>query len=78
MSIIRIVTKSQRITTLADDFLALDALLFLVSCILFYWAMRRVGLSRMHRIERIADFVFIVAPVLMVVICLLITFEISY
>src|SRR5205823_9095631 len=47
--------------TLADDFLASDALLFLTSCLLSYAALRARSLRRMHRIERAADVVFIVA-----------------
>ncbi len=78
IGIIQIVIKSQGLTTLADDFLALDALFFLISCLLSYWAMRRGGLNRMHQIERIADTVFITALVFMVFICIVITYEISY
>ncbi len=36
IDIIQIVIKSQGLTTLADDFLALDALFFLISCLLSY------------------------------------------
>ncbi|TLU84895.1 MAG: hypothetical protein FDX21_06255 [Chlorobium sp.] len=77
IGIIKLVVKSQGLTTLADDFLALDALFFLISCLLSYWAMRRIGLNRMHQIERLADIVFITALVFMVFICVLITYEIS-
>src|SRR5262249_23747123 len=58
-----------RADTLADDFLAGDALLFLVSCLLSYWALRSRGLRRMHRLEKIADGIFIAAMIGMVVIC---------
>jgi len=78
IGIIQIVITSQGLTTLADDFLALDALLFLISCILSYWAMRMRRLNRMHQIERIADIVFITALVFMVFICITIAYEISY
>ena len=77
IGIIKLVVKSQGLTTLADDFLALDALFFLISCLLSYWAMRRIGLNRMHQIELLADIVFITALVFMVFICVLITYEIS-
>jgi len=53
------------------------ALLFLVSCLLSYWALRSRGLRRMHRLERIADGIFIMAMIGMVVICALITYTIS-
>jgi membrane-anchored protein YejM (alkaline phosphatase superfamily) len=57
--------------------LAADALLFLISCLLSYWALRSRGLRRMHRLERIADAIFIIAMIGMVVICALITYTIS-
>src|SRR5437763_6127182 len=57
--------------TLADDLLAADALLFLVSCMLSYWALRSRGVRRMHGLERIADGIFIVGMVGMVAVCAL-------
>ncbi|TLU88409.1 MAG: hypothetical protein FDX30_03000 [Chlorobium sp.] len=78
IGIIQIVIKGQKASTLVNDFLAIDAFLFLISCILSYWAMRRRSYKRMHQIERIADGVFLLAMVFMVVICGLITFDISY
>ncbi len=77
IGIIQLVIKSQGLTTLADDFLALDALFFLISCLLSYWAMRRREFNRMHQIERLADIVFITALIFMVFICVIITYEIS-
>jgi hypothetical protein len=73
---IRVVITLGTADTVEDDFLA-DALLFLVSCLLSYWALRSRGLRRMHRVERIADTIFIVAMISMVVLCALITYTIS-
>src|SRR5438094_1085313 len=77
IGLIRVVITLGRADTLADDLLAGDALLFLISCLLSYWALRSRGLRRMHRLERIADGTFIIAMVGMVVICALITYTIS-
>ena len=52
-------------------------LLFLISCLLSYWALRSRGLRRMHRLEKIADGIFIVAMIGMVVVCTLITYTVS-
>src|SRR5438477_11817134 len=49
--------------TLADDFLAGDALLFLTSCLLSYAALRARSYRRMPRIDRARDGVFIVRMV---------------
>ena len=40
IGLIRVVITFGRADTLADDFLAGDALLFLISCLLSYWALR--------------------------------------
>jgi hypothetical protein len=77
IGLIRVVITLGTADTLADDLLAADALLFLISCLLSYWALRSRGLRRMHRLEKIADGIFIVAMIGMVVVCALITYTIS-
>ncbi|HET9418356.1 MAG TPA: hypothetical protein VFO30_03370 [Chthoniobacterales bacterium] len=77
IGLIRVVITLGKADTLADDFLALDALLFLTACLLAYWALRARSVCRRHRIERIADGIFIVAMIGMVAICALITYSIS-
>src|SRR5712692_7832916 len=69
IGLIRVVITLGKIDTIADDLLAADALLFLVACLLSYWALRTLSIRRMHRVERIADRVFILAMVLMTAIC---------
>jgi hypothetical protein len=78
IGIIRIVITMRNADTLADDFLAADAVLFLVSCLASYVALRTRSVRRMHRVERLADFVFVVALVIMVMVCGMITYEISF
>jgi hypothetical protein len=77
IGLIRVVITLGRADTLADDLLAGDALLFLISCLLSYWALRCRGLRRMHRLEKMADVIFIVAMIGMVIICAVITYTIS-
>src|ERR1044072_6305816 len=77
IGLVRVVITLGIADTLADDVLAGDALLFLVSCLLSYWALRSRGLRRMHRLEKIADGIFIIAMIGMVVVCRLITYTIS-
>ena len=77
IGLIRVVITFGRADTLADDFLAADALLFLISCLLSYWALRSRSLRRMHRLEKIADGIFILAMIGMVIICALITYTIA-
>jgi hypothetical protein len=77
IGLIRVVITLGRADTLADDLLAGDALFFLISCLLSYWALRSRSLRRMHRLEKVADAIFIIAMIGMVIICALITYNIS-
>src|SRR4249919_2760253 len=77
IGLIRVVITFGKIDTLADDLLAGDAFLFLVACVLSYWALRTRSIGRMHRVERIADAIFIFAMVVMTGVCALITYAIS-
>jgi hypothetical protein len=77
IGLLRVVITLRKIDTLADDLVALNAILFLVSCLLSYWALRTRHNGRMHRLERFADFVFVAGMSLMASICLFITYAIS-
>jgi len=77
IGLVRVVITLGKADTIADDLLAGDALLFLVSCFLSYGALRSRKMRRMHRLERVADSVFIVAMIVMVAICAFLTYAIS-
>ena len=77
IGLIRVVITFGKADTVADDLLAADAFLFLLSCLLFYSALRTRSKRRIHRRERIADGIFILAMILMVVICGFITYAIA-
>ena len=77
IGLVRVVITLGKADTFADDLLAVDALLFLVACFLSYAALRSRGSRRMHKLERIADGVFIGAMVVMVAICAFITYSVA-
>ena len=77
IGLIRVVITLGKIDTIADDLLAGDAFLFLVACLLSYWALRTRSIRRMHRVERFADGIFIFAMILMTAVCGVITYAIS-
>ena len=62
IGLIRIVITLGKFDTIADNLLAVAALIFLISCFCSYWALRTRGVRRMHRLERIADAAFLVGP----------------
>lgn len=75
IGLLRVVLTIHGGATLADDLLALDAFLFLASCLLSYFALRTRSTRRMYRVERLADSLFIAGLVLMVFACGLIVYE---
>jgi hypothetical protein len=77
IGLIRVVVTLGKADTVADDLLAGDAFLFLLSSLLSYSALRTRSKRRMHRRERIADAIFILAMILMAAICAFITYAIA-
>lgn len=77
IGIVNIVVSIKEVTTIADDLLAVNAFVFLCSCLLSYWALRARSRKRMIRVERIADTIFLVGLSLMAVICGLVVFVLA-
>jgi hypothetical protein len=77
IGLIQIIIHSKKESTMADDLLVLDAILFLFSCLLSYWSLRKRNIQRLHKIEEVADLIFITALALMVFICGFIAFTLT-
>ena len=75
IGLIRVVVATINVDTIADNLLAVDALLFLASCLLAYWALRTRSIRRMYRVERLADAIFIAGLLLMTGVCSIIAYE---
>ena len=61
IGILRVVITIRRTDLIGDDLLALNALLYLVTCLLSYWALRTRNVQRNHALERISDTLFLLA-----------------
>ncbi|MDB5342390.1 MAG: hypothetical protein JWP89_767 [Schlesneria sp.] len=77
IGLLRVVLAFQKRDSLADDILAGDSVLFLVACLSSYCALRTRSRRRMHRMERFADVVFIIAMLIMVGACVVITYAVA-
>ena len=75
LGLFRISDKLKNFSTFANEILAIDALLFLVACLLSYLCLRKAFKARTRRIEQVAEWIFLSAVSLMVVICGLIAYE---
>jgi len=59
----------------ADNALAVDALLFLVACGTSYFAIRTKEQEKRDRIERFADWIFLLALCIMAGVCFIVAYE---
>ena len=78
LTVIGIFNVSRRLSHIksyGEELLALDALLFLATCIHSYIALRSRRQERKQRFEHITEQMFFVALVLMAFICVFIVFE---
>jgi hypothetical protein len=76
IGLLRLVVNTRKAEIVVDDFLALDAVFFLFSCLLSYLALRTRSLYRMYRVERVADAIFLFGLFLMVLICSFVAYAI--
>jgi hypothetical protein len=76
IGLLRIVINTSKVESVVDDFLAADAVIFLISCLLSYWALRTRSLYRMYRVERAADVIFLLGLFLMVLVCSFVAYAI--
>lgn len=76
VSLMRVVSSLDALTHIGDDLLAIDALLFLVACLLSFFSFRLREARRRSRVRFASDAVFLLALSLMVAICCVITYVI--
>ena len=67
--------RLRNISLISDKLLAVDAVVFLFSCLLSYAALRTRTRKRRFRIERVADAIFIGGLILMAIVCFLVAYE---
>jgi uncharacterized membrane protein len=68
--------KLNPVKSFGEKLLAVDAMIFLVSCLLSYLSLKMRRKRRQHLMEKIAEEIFFLALVLMASICFLIVYEI--
>jgi len=77
IGLIKIYTRFEKITTLADNFLAFISLGYLLATVVAYVAMRtRSGKARL-KLSRVADFAFLISLGLTAAVALFMTFALE-
>jgi hypothetical protein len=77
IGLIKIYTRFDKVTTLADNFLAFIALGYLVATIVSYLALRSRNAARRTRLARAADVVFLLSLVCTAADALFMTFALA-
>jgi hypothetical protein len=75
VELIHIASVAEQVDTFIDDFLALDSLVFLFSCVTAFYALRSPNLSRALRVGRIAEISFAFGLLVMVGIAVFTAFS---
>lgn len=75
IGLFRVVFELKNINSIADNLMAIDALVFLGSCLLSYLALRSTKATRSLILEQAADLVFLAGLGMMVVVCGLVAYE---
>lgn len=75
IGLIRVLVRADHAESVADNMLAIDAVIFLVVCLLAYASIRSRGVRRRRVLERVADVCFLVALLLMTGVCAVIAWE---
>jgi Tfp pilus assembly protein PilN len=76
IGILRLVTAQTKVQTLGDDFLAVDAVLFVVCCFLSFWSFKTKQARLRQRLRLLVDVLFMAALVVMTGICAIIAYAI--
>jgi IMP cyclohydrolase len=76
IGLFRIVSRSAHVDSIADNLLAVDALVFLASCFLSYLALRARTRRRVKRFEQTADYLFLAGLTMVSIVGVLIAYEV--
>jgi len=75
IGVIRLALNLEDWNTLADNILAGDAVVFLITCLLAYASLRTRRATWRRSLERLADVCFLLALTVMTLVCAVVAFE---
>jgi multisubunit Na+/H+ antiporter MnhF subunit len=76
IGLFRVVSRSAHVDSIADNLLAVDAVVFLASCFLAYLALRARTQRLVRRFEQVADYLFLAGLTMLSVVGVLIAYEV--
>ena len=76
IGILALVAAQTKIQTLGDQFLAADAVLFVLCCFLSFWSFKTANAPLRRQLRFVVDTVFMLALLIMVAVCSVIAYAI--
>jgi hypothetical protein len=73
IGLVQVLTSLKKVSTLADEFLSVNASIFLCCCLLTFISFRLRHARAKEKLQRVADVLFFVGLLMMAVICVLIS-----
>jgi hypothetical protein len=77
IGLLRVLIAQTKVATIGDDLIAIDALVFMVCCLLSFWSFKMPQGTRQRALRWVIDFLFLSALVLMVAVCGVIAYAIG-
>ncbi len=74
IGILRLIAAQTKAQTLGDEFLAADAVLFVIACFLSFWSFKTRNASHRQKLRLLVDVLFMLALVVMVGVCAVIAY----
>ena len=74
IGILRLVAVQAQVESVGDEFLAADAVLFVTCCFISFWSFKTRQPKLRQRLRFLVDALFMIALVLMVVVCAIIAY----
>lgn len=74
IGLLRLIANQRQIETLGDNLLAIDAVVFMSTCFLAFWAFKSRDPRVRRRLRFVVESTFMVALLIMVVVCSLIAY----
>ena len=77
VGILRVVIDARQEDLIGQSMLAINAIIYLMTCLIAYWALRTRKAKRNHQLERVADGMFLLGLTFTTVTTVFITFAMS-
>ncbi len=77
IGVLQVIASQTKLSSVADEVLAGDALLFMATCMLSFWSFKTRQQRRRRMLRVTVDVIFNIALLLMVIVCAMVTWVVT-